>query len=78
MSRVAARRGDRDLDQLRQIGRGRAGADAEQAAIGERPVEGVDLVGEAALLAHFVPKPRGQSAAEHLGEHMRRVEAPGP
>ena len=41
----------------------------------ERPVEGVDPVGEAALLAHLVPKPRGEAAAEHLGEHVGRVVA---
>jgi hypothetical protein len=45
----------RHLHKLGQVGPRGAGADAEQAAIGERPMEGIDAVGEAALLAHLVP-----------------------
>ena len=63
------------VDEFGHVGRAGAGADAEQAAIGERPVEGVDRVGEAAGLADLVPKPRGQAAAEHVGKQMGGVVA---
>ena len=40
------------------------GVHAEDAAVGEGPVEGIDRVAEAALLAHFLEQPRRHAAAE--------------
>ena len=45
-------------DELADILRRGAGADAEDAAIGEGPVEGVDRIGEAALLADLLEQAR--------------------
>ena len=48
--------------------------DAEDAGIGEAPVEGVDRVAEPALLAHFLEEARGHAAADDRGEYLARVE----
>ncbi len=57
--------------------------DAEQAGIGEAPVEGIDRVAEAALLAHLLEQARGHAAAEQRWRgsarrgNLRRMRA-GP
>ena len=67
------RAAESDFDQFARILRRGPGADAEDAAIGERPVEGIDRIGEAALLAHLLEQARRQAAAEHRGEDLERV-----
>ena len=62
---------ERHVHQLSHIRSRRSGADAEEAAIGEGPVERIDGIGEAAGLAHLMPEARGQPAAENMGEEVR-------
>ena len=65
---------DDDRHQLVDILRPGRGVDAEDAGVGEAPVEGVDRVAEAALLAHLLEEPRRHAAAEDRGEDLRGVE----
>ena len=53
------------------------GGDAEDAAVGKGPVEGIDRVAEAALFAHFLEQARAHAAAEDRGQNLRGVEAVG-
>ncbi len=50
-----------------------AGVEAEQAGLRIAPVERVDRIGEAALLAHFLKQPRRHAPARRGREHLRRV-----
>ena len=50
------------------------GMDAEDAGVGEAPVEGIDRVAEPALLAHFLEQPRRHAAAEDHRKHLRGIE----
>ena len=65
----------RHLHEFGDIGAAGAGADAEQAAIGEGPVKSVDRIGKAAGFTHLVPEPRGQPAAENMREEVDGVIA---
>ncbi len=51
------------------------GGDAEDAGIGEGPMEGIDRVAEAALLAHFLEQPARHAAAQDRGEDLHGVKA---
>ena len=70
----AVERGARDLAGV--LG-GRAGVEAEQAAVGKSPVERIDRIGEAALLAHFLEQARRHAAAGRRGEDMGGVVVGG-
>ena len=60
--------------QLGDVALAGRGMDAEDAGIGKAPVEGVDRIAEAALLAHFLEQPRRHAAAEDHRQHLRGVE----
>src|SRR3546814_11795810 len=47
---------------------------AEYAGIGKAPVEGIDGITEAAMLAHLLEQPRGHAAAENIGQDLRTIE----
>src|SRR5690554_1485662 len=53
------------------------GCDAEDAAVGKGPMEGVDGVAETALLADLLKQPRTHAAAKDGGEDLYGVEAVG-
>ena len=50
-----------------------AGLRDERARVGVRAVQRVDVVREAALLAHLEEEPRRHAGAEHGAEHLQRV-----
>ena len=70
---ACARQSKLDRDELGKLAPAARGIKAEQAGVGIGPVEGMDRIGEAALLAHFLEQARGHAAADDIGEDMRGI-----
>ena len=60
-------------DELGKLAPAARGIKAEQAGVQIGPVEGMNCIGEAALLAHFLEQPRGHAAADDVGKDMRGI-----
>ena len=65
---------DDDRDQFGDVALAGGRMDAEDAGVGKAPVEGIDRIAQAALLAHFLEQPRRHAAAEDHRQDLRGVE----